>query len=73
MAATVLVVLGVTACAGNARSHWQRERERWMLMVVTLLVTIVLGVLAAMVLVWWTLVLVACWRWAVALAMRVVG
>jgi hypothetical protein len=42
-------------------------------MIVTLSVAIVLGVMAAMVLVQWTLVLVACWRRPVALATRAVG
>ena len=72
MAASVSVIHGVAACADNARSRWQREQEQWMLMAATLSVTLVLGVMAAMVLVivgvaerlcWrrerWTLVLVA--------------
>ena len=73
MSSTMSVVFGLAACAGNAHSRWQQEQEQWMLMVVTLLVTIVLGVLAAMVLVRWTLMLVACWQRTVALATQAVG
>ena len=51
MAATVLVIHGVAACADDARLRWRQERERWMLMAATLSVTLVLGVMAAMVLV----------------------
>ena len=51
MAATVSGIHGVAACADNARSCWRREQKRWMLMAATLSVTLVLGVMAAMVLV----------------------